>query len=100
MRLSLSLAVAFVVLSAAHSWAGPDAARQAFAYTLAAATVAERRCDIPDEMERAQRWIDRFRTSFDAMQNMEDRSLVAAVLARVESKLRRMGTHAWCVEYR
>jgi hypothetical protein len=100
MHLSRFLGVAFVILSAAQASAGPGPARQAFAHSLAAAYVAERRCDIPDEVERVQRWIDRFRSGFDTMQNREDSALVLAALSRVEAKLRRTGTHAWCVEYR
>lgn len=99
MHLGRVLGVAFVILSSGHASAGSDAARQAFAYSLAAAHLAEKHCDIPDEVERAQRWIDRFRSGFH-MQNREDRALVLTVLARVESKLRRIGTHAWCIEYR
>jgi hypothetical protein len=100
MRPGPFLGVAFVVLGAAHASAGPDAARQAFAYSLAAASAAEWQCDIPDEVERAQRWIDRFRSNFDALHNREDRWLVSAGLARIEAKLRKIGRHAWCVEYR
>jgi len=98
MRLSLLLGVAFA-LSAAPTRADTDSARQTFAYSLATAHVAEKNCDIPDEVERAQRWIDRFRSGFDTLQR-EDGRLVLTALARVETHLRKVGTHAWCVEYR
>lgn len=99
MRLSRLLGVIFV-LSSAQSWAGTYSARQTFADALAAAYVAERNCDIPDEVERAFRWINRFRSGFDTLQNREDSALVYATLARVETQLRRSGKQVWCVEYR
>jgi hypothetical protein len=100
MRLSVPLGAALIFLTAAPSFAGPDSARQAFAHSLAIAHVAERRCDLPDEVERVQRWINRFRSGFDTMQNREDAARVLAVLARVDATLRAIGPHAWCVEYR
>ena len=75
-------------------------ARQTFAYALAAAFVAEKNCEMPEEVERAQRWIDRFRSGFRTLENREDNALVITAAARVEVQRLRMGTHAWCVEYR
>jgi hypothetical protein len=89
-----------LVVFASDVLAERPSARQGFAYALSAAFTAETNCDLPGEVERAQRWVDRFRSGFDILQNKEDATLVQSVSARVEAQRRRMGTHAWCVEYR
>src|SRR5258705_13804825 len=99
MRSISAIGVALVVF-ALGAFAQPVPARQVFAYALAAARIAEAHCDVPGEMERAQRWVERFRSGFDPMQSKEDAILLLSTGTRIDAHRLRLGIHAWCVEYR
>ena len=80
---SISTIAALIVTFASHAWAQPVPAREVFAYALTAARTAEKYCNVTGELERAQRWVNRFRSGFDAMQSKEDALLLLSTGDRV-----------------
>ena len=74
-----------VGLAATSASAEGRSAREVFAYALGAAVVAQKNCNLPDEVQKAKAWVDSFQSGFDTWNNRDDAFLTMTTGSNVDA---------------
>ena len=74
--------------------------QQQFGFLLATSVIAEKRCDLPGEIQKVRNFVESFNSGFDSLHNQEDADITIAFAALTHARMREIGEHAWCIEYR